>query len=223
MMVCFIPLTLALWGFTSYMMASNLLRSVHVPFKTKATAVWLIDNTALTFEQVGEFCGMHPMEVQGIADGEVAVGIVGEDPVASGQVSAENLRQCEEDANARLQLLEEAAKHISSGKAKSRYTPVARRQDKPDAIAWLLKYHPEITDAAIIKLIGTTRNTIHAVRDRTHWNSSNIRPKDPVLLGLCTQTQLNDVVARIKVGVPDPAIKDAAAAVAAESPEEKQA
>lgn len=164
----------------------------------KATAVWLVENTKLTFEQIGDFCGMHSLEVQGIADGEVAVGIIGQDPVASGQLTAEDIKRCEEHEDAKLTLTEETEKFITS-KAKTkggRYTPVARRQDKPDAVAWFIKFHPTIPDAHVIKLIGTTKNTINAVRNRTHWNSANLKPKDPVLLGLCTQTRLDQAIAK---------------------------
>jgi len=169
-----------------------------LPLMPKATAVWLVENTTLTFEQVGDFCGMHPLEVQGIADGEVAVGIIGQDPVASGQLTLEDIRHCENNVEAKLQMTSEAEKFIiSKTKAKGgRYTPVSRRQDKPDAVAWFVKYHASIPDAHIIKLIGTTKNTINAVRNRTHWNSPNLKPKDPVLLGLCTQTRLDDTIAK---------------------------
>jgi len=169
-----------------------------LPLMPKATAVWLVENTKLTFEQIGDFCGMHPLEVQGIADGEVAVGIIGQDPVASGQLTQENIRHCENSPQAHLELTEHTQKFIiSKSKIKGgRYTPVARRQDKPDAVAWFLKFHPTIPDAQIVKLIGTTKNTINSVRNRTHWNSANLKPKDPVLLGLCQQTRLDQVIAK---------------------------
>lgn len=170
-----------------------------LPLMPKATAVWLVENTALTFDQIAGFCGLHPLEVQGIADGEVAVGIIGQDPVRAGQLSREEIERCEGDSTAALVLDSEVAKHIEStknSKKKSRYTPVARRQDKPDAIAWLLKHCGGLPDAQIAKLIGTTKNTIQAVRDRSHWNISNISPRDPVLLGLCTQTELDRAVAK---------------------------
>jgi hypothetical protein len=164
----------------------------------KATAVWLVENTTLTFEQIGDFCGMHPLEVQGIADGEVAVGIIGQDPVSSGQLDAEYIKHCENNAEAKLTLAEGAEKFLAAkSKAKGgRYTPVSRRQDKPDAVAWFIKFHPSIPDAHIVKLIGTTKNTINSVRNRTHWNSTNLKPKDPVLLGLCSQTRLDEVIAK---------------------------
>ncbi len=169
-----------------------------LPLMPKATAVWLVENTKLTFEQIGDFCGMHPLEVQGIADGEVAVGIIGQDPISSGQLSAEDITHCENNAEMKLELSQHVQKFLTS-KTKTkggRYTPVARRQDKPDAVAWFVKFHPSIPDAQIVKLIGTTKNTINSVRNRTHWNSTNLKPKDPVLLGLCTQTRLDDAIAK---------------------------
>lgn len=169
-----------------------------LPLMPKATAVWLVENTKLTFEQIGDFCGMHPLEVQGIADGEVAVGIRGHNPVSSGQLKAEDITHCENNAQARLNLTADTEKFIvSKSKIKGgRYTPVARRQDKPDAVAWFLKFHPGIPDSQIVKLIGTTKNTINSVRSRTHWNSANIKPKDPVLLGLCTQVRLDAAITK---------------------------
>lgn len=169
-----------------------------LPLMPKATAVWLVENTALSFEQIAEFCGMHPLEVQGIADGEVSGGIRGLDPLANGQLSMDEIKRCEKDTKARLEILGTAKQYISQKTKGSRYTPVARRQDKPDAIAWLVKHFPHMTDAQIAKLIGTTKNTIQAVRGKTHWNSGNIKPRDPVLLGLCTQTHLDAAVANIK-------------------------
>lgn len=167
-----------------------------LPLMPKATAVWLIENTTLSFEQIGTFCGMHPLEVQGIADGEVAMGIVGKSPVETGQLSKEEIARCEKDPKARLMLADDARKYVSGKVKGSRYTPVARRQDKPDAIAWLLKHCPDLTDAQIVKLIGTTKNTIDAIRTKSHWNSQNIKAKDPVMLGLCTQMALEDAVAK---------------------------
>lgn len=164
------------------------------PLMPKATAVWLIQHTALTFEQIADFCGLHVMEVQGIADGEVARGIIGIDPIVSGQVSRDEIARCEKDPSATLRLSEAALKLNNQTKqSKSKYTPVARRQDKPDAVAWLLKNCPEMTDSQITKLIGTTKNTIESVRSKSHWNMQNIKPKDPVLLGLCSQSELDRV------------------------------
>lgn len=165
-----------------------------LPLMPKATAVWLIEKTALTFTQIAEFCGMHPLEVQAIADGEVAQGIVGYDPVANGQLSAEEIRRCEADPNERLRILPSALP-VPKRSRGARYTPVAKRNDRPDAIAFLLRNYPQLNDVQVAKLLGTTKDTIHKVRDRTHWNSANIKPRDPVILGLCTQTDLNAAVA----------------------------
>jgi hypothetical protein len=166
-----------------------------LPLMPKATAVWLVENTALTFEQIADFCGLHPLEVQAIADGEVAAGIVGLDPVANGQLARSEVERCESDPDARLRL---TVTDIPQPRAKpkgARYTPVSKRQDRPDAIAWILKHHPELSDAAISKLIGTTKPTIQMVRDKTHWNASNIKPRNPVTLGMCTEADLEKAVA----------------------------
>ncbi|HXV23352.1 MAG TPA: DUF1013 domain-containing protein [Alphaproteobacteria bacterium] len=168
------------------------------PLMPKATAVWLIQNTALTFDQIAEFCGLHALEVQGIADGEVAVGMVGLDPVVNGQVTQEEIDRCVKDPTARLQIAKRDIPMPATRTKGPRYTPVSKRQDKPDAIAWLLRHHPELPDSQIARLIGTTKPTIQAIRDRTHWNAPNIRPKDPVLLGLCTQTDLNSAVEKAR-------------------------
>jgi hypothetical protein len=189
------------------------------PLMPKATAVWLVDNTTLTFEQIAEFCGLHPLEVRGIADGEVGAGIRGLDPVAGGQLERGELERCQEDPKARLKLARPAAADIKQPKRKvPRYTPLSKRQDRPDAIAWLLRNHPEITDQQICKLLGTTKNTVNAVRDRTHWKSQEIRPRDPVILGLCSQVDLDAAViagraARSAAGdpVPEPAQIEATA------------
>jgi uncharacterized protein len=166
-----------------------------LPLMPKATAVWLIEKTALTFEQIAAFCGMHPLEVQAIADGEVAQGIVGYDPVLNKQITAEDITRCEADPAARLKLLAQADAQAAKRMKGARYTPVAKRNDRPDAIAFVLRSFPHLTDAQIVKLLGTTKDTIHKVRDRTHWNSANIKPRDPVILGLCKQSDLNDAVA----------------------------
>jgi hypothetical protein len=173
------------------------------PLMPKATAVWLIDNTALTFDQIAEFCGMHPLEVKGIADEDVAKGIKGIDPIASGQLTHEEIAAAEKDPERRLKMAQ--AKHkLPPMKAKKtpRYTPVSKRQDKPDAIYWLLRNHPELTDADLMKLIGTTKATIAKIRDRGHWNSQNIKAVDPVTLGLCTQIELDFIVARAAARKP---------------------
>lgn len=165
-----------------------------LPLMPKATAVWLIDKTALTFTQIAEFCGMHPLEVQAIADGEVAQGIIGYDPVANGQLTDDEIRRCEKDTNARLRI-SRTANPLPKRLRGARYTPVAKRNDRPDAIAFLLRTYPQLSEMQVGKLLGTTKDTIQKVRDRTHWNSANIKPRDPVILGLCSQTDLNAAVA----------------------------
>lgn len=190
------------------------------PLLPKATAVWLVDNTALSFAQIGDFCGLHSLEVQGIADGEVAVGIVGLDPIANGQLTQEELDRCQADPTARLTLSKPAGDVPQPRRRGGRYTPVSRRGDRPDAISWLIKFHPELTDAQISKLIGTTKTTITAIRDKSHWNSQNIRPRDPVSLGICTQSELDEAVQKSAHRRTDEdrgkLMEEVAAAVAAE-------
>ncbi|MCC6718694.1 MAG: DUF1013 domain-containing protein [Acetobacteraceae bacterium] len=185
-----------------------------LPLMPKATAVWLIDKTALTFTQIADFCGMHPLEIQAIADGEVAAGIVGYDPVANMQLTAAEIARCEKDPDARLKLLPSTNPPPKRHRG-ARYTPVAKRNDRPDGIAFLLRNYPQLTDAQIGKLMGTTKDTIEKVRSRTHWNSSNIKPRDPVILGLCTQSDLhhmvvaaNDRLTREGLAVPAPPMPD---------------
>ncbi len=166
-----------------------------LPLMPKATAVWLIEKTSLTFTQIADFCGMHPLEIQAIADGEVAQGIVGYDPVANSQVTAADIARCEADPNGRLKLVVTtlpAPKRLRG----ARYTPVAKRNDRPDGIAYLLRNYPQLTEAQVGKLMGTTKETIQKVRDRSHWNSANIKPRDPVILGLCSQGDLNAAVSQ---------------------------
>ena len=161
----------------------------------KATAVWLVDNTSLTFDQIADFCGLHPLEVKGIADGEVARDIRGADPIANGQLNREELDSAQ--ANAKYMMKAQKSRHaelLKPTKKAPRYTPVSRRQDRPDAIAWFIKNHPEVTDAQLSRLLGTTKATIDQVRNRTHWNSANIKPVDPVTLGLSTQMELDALV-----------------------------
>jgi len=186
------------------------------PLMPKATAVWLIDKTALTFEQIADFVGMHPLEVQAIADGEVAQGIIGYDPVLNGQLSREEIARCEADSTSRLQLLPTALPAAKARGKGARYTPVSKRNDRPDGIAFLLRNHPKLTDLQIGKLLGTTKETIAKVRDRTHWNTANIKPRDPVILGLCTQSDLN--AALLAAGERPGAVPAGMAAEAAESP-----
>ena len=166
---------------------------MNLPLMPKATAVWLVDNTKLTFRQIGDFCGLHELEVQGIADGEVAQNIVGLDPVGGGQLSREEIVRCEGDPAARLKLTTPVIPEAKKRKG-PRYTPVSKRQDRPDAIAWLVRYHPELTDAQVGKLIGTTKPTIASIRNRSHWNMTNLKPTDPVTLGLCSQMELDDAL-----------------------------
>ncbi len=164
-----------------------------LPLMPKATAVWLIEKTALTFTQIAEFCGLHPLEVQAIADGEVAQGIVGYDPVANNQLTADEIKRCEADPAARLTLVKTVLP-VQKRSRGARYTPVAKRNDRPDGIVFLLRNYPQLTEAQISKLLGTTKETIQKVRDRTHWNANNIKPRDPVILGLCTQADLHAMV-----------------------------
>jgi len=162
------------------------------PLMPKATAVWLVDNTSLTFEQIAQFCGLHVLEVKGIADGDVAHGIKGMDPISSGQLSREEIAAAEEDTSHRLKLSEPKVE-VPEVKTKRgpRYTPVSRRQDRPNAILWLLRNHPELKDSQIMRLVGTTKPTIIAIRERSHWNSPNLLAQDPVTLGLCSQIDLD--------------------------------
>ena len=164
------------------------------PLMPKATAVWLVDNTALTFEQIAAFCGLHALEVKGIADQEVAIGIVGLDPVANGQLSKGEIERCSSDPKARLTLIESPVPLRRRSTKGARYTPVSKRQDRPDAISWLLRNHPELSDGQVQKLLGTTKTTINAIRERTHWNMTNIKPQDPVSLGICSQMELQEAV-----------------------------
>lgn len=174
-----------------------------LPLMPQATAVWLVENTALTFEQIAEFCGLHALEVQGIADGEVAAGMRGADPITGNQLTQEEITRCEGDAKASLRIAETARQYVQSKVKGARYTPVSKRQDKPDAIAWLVKSFPSITDAQISKLIGTTKNTIQAVRTRTHRNQATIKPRDPVTIGLCSQTHLDELAAKLIPAEPE--------------------
>jgi hypothetical protein len=182
----------------------------------KATAVWLVENTTLTFEQIAAFTGLHALEVQAIADGEVAGGMTGLDPTVNGQLTKEDIKRAEADSKARLTLIvRDVPEPVTRAKG-PRYTPVAKRQDRPDAIAWLLKVHPELQDSQIAKLVGSTKSTVLSVKDRSHWNMQNVRARDPVTLGLCTLKDLNDAVdrARRKAAREDAAKKKAAAQAA---------
>ncbi|MBE8190821.1 MAG: DUF1013 domain-containing protein [Alphaproteobacteria bacterium] len=173
------------------------LPSVTAPLMPKATAVWLIDNTALTFAQIADFCHLHPLEVKGIANGDVAIGIKGIDPINAGQLTRTELERCQDDPATELKLAETKSDLPGPKPHKgSRYTPLSKRQERPDAIAWLVRNHAELNDAEIGRLVGTTKPTIQSVRERTHWNMSQISPVDPVALGLCKQIDLDEVVTR---------------------------
>lgn len=172
---------------------------------SKATAVWLVENTTLTFDQIAEFCSLHPLEVQGIADGDVATGMRGLDPIQAGQLTREELEKAEADAGYRMKVQESKVRLPELKRTKGpRYTPVSKRQDRPNAIQWLLKNHPELKDAQIIRLVGTTKSTIQSVRERSHWNSTNLAPLDPVTLGLCNQIDLDFEVNRSAKDRPVP-------------------
>jgi hypothetical protein len=166
----------------------------------KATAVWLVDNTALSFDQIAFFCHLHPLEVRAIADGEAAQGIKGMDPIMNGQLSREEIKRGEVDSNYRLKLNEPKVRVPEAKRRGGRYTPLSKRQDRPNAILWLVRNHPELKDAQISRLVGTTKSTIDQIRNRTHWNSSTLAPMDPVTLGLCSQIDLDLEVQRASSG-----------------------
>ncbi len=168
------------------------------PLMPKATAVWLVENTALTFEQIAEFCNLHPLEIQAIADGEVGIGIQGLDPIVNGELTQEEIDRCVADPNGRLIQAKTRNPQPRAKPKGARYTPVSKRQDRPDAIAWLLKNYPELGDAQISRLIGTTKPTINSVRDKSHWNAQNIKPQNPVGLGLCSAQDLEKAVIRAR-------------------------
>ena len=167
------------------------------PLMPKATALWLIENTALTFDQISEFCKLHILEVESIANGEYDAKMSGFDPITSSQLTLEEIRRCENDPSASLQL-----KHFEystdNQKLQKKYTPKAKRQDKPDAIAWLLKYYPELPEQDICKLIGTTKATIHSIKNKTHKNSATLKPRSPVSMGICSEIDFDFVVAKTK-------------------------
>jgi uncharacterized protein len=167
------------------------------PLMPKATAVWLVENTALSFDQIADFCKLHPLEVKAIADGDAAQGIKGLDPILTGQLTREEIEKAESNPDHRLRLAE-AKVRLPQPKAKRgpRYTPVSRRQDRPNAILWLIRNHPELKDSQIMRLVGTTKTTIQAIRDRSHWNAASLQPMDPVTLGLCSQLDLDLEVQR---------------------------
>jgi hypothetical protein len=179
----------------------------NAPLMPKATAVWLVENTSLSFEQVADFCKLHPLEVAAIADGDAAQGIKGLDPILTGQLTREEIEKGERDPNYRLKLAEPKVKlpEAKTRKKGPRYTPVSRRQDRPNAILWLVRNHPELKDSQIMRLVGTTKSTIQAIRERTHWNAASLTPMDPVTLGLCSQIDLDLEVQRASKEKPVPA------------------
>ena len=164
------------------------------PIMAKATAVWLVDNTTINFKQIADFVGMHELEVQGIADGDVAAGVKGFDPIANNQLTQEEIDKAQDSPLHKLELKFNAAAAGEEKRRGPRYTPLSKRQDRPASILWLVKFHPELSDAQVSKLVGTTKPTIQAIRERTHWNISNIQPIDPVALGLCKQSELDAMV-----------------------------
>lgn len=168
----------------------------------KATAVWLVDNTGLSFDQIAEFCSIHPLEIKAIADGDSAQGIKGLDPISTGQLTREEIEKAQDDPNHKLTMSKPKVMVPDRSKKGPRYTPVSRRQDRPNAILWLVRNHGELKDSQIIKLVGTTKPTIQAIRDRTHWNSANLTPSDPVILGLCTQIALDAEVTKAEKYLP---------------------
>src|SRR5262245_29340383 len=198
------------------------------PLMPKATAVWLVENTALSFDQIAQFCNLHPLEVKAIADGDAAQGIKGLDPVVTGQLTREQIAQAEADPELKLKVSEPKVR-LPQPKSKKgpRYTPVSRRQDRPNAILWLVRNHPELKDAQIMRLVGTTKSTIESIRERTHWNAANLQPLDPVTLGLCSQIDLDIEVRRAAKEKPieaEPGVTLLPAEVTtAKEPEEQEA
>ncbi|MEJ1157464.1 DUF1013 domain-containing protein [Prosthecomicrobium sp. N25] len=185
----------------------------NTPLMPKATAVWLVENTGLSFDQIAAFCRLHPLEVKAIADGEAAQGIKGLDPVITGQLTREEIERVQRDPAARLKLAERKVRVPEQKRRGPRYTPVSRRQDRPNAILWLMRNHAELKDAAIMRLVGTTKTTIQQIRERTHWNAANLTPMDPVTLGLCSQLELDLEVERASKGGPRREEGDAGAQV----------
>ena len=176
----------------------------------KSTAVWLIENSTLTFQQIADFCDMHILEVKGIADGDVASSVIGQDPIIASMLTKEEIKRCEEDSSAILHMNQRIEQHLSLKKSKAaKYTPMARRRDKPDAVSWIIKHCPEINDKQIIKLLGTTQHTIDAIRSKEHWNISNIKPRDPVLLGICSQIDLDNTREKAKILAASKSANDA--------------
>jgi hypothetical protein len=195
------------------------------PLMPKATAVWLLDNTALSFDQIADFCKLHPLEVKAIADGDAAQGIKGLDPILTGQLTREQIENAEANPDIRLSLSTPKVPLAGHDRSKKgpRYTPVSRRQDRPNAILWLVRNHPELKDAAIMRLVGTTKSTIASIRERTHWNSAALTPMDPVTLGLCSQIDLDLEVQRANKEKPVPVETGASLLPASETTARKEA
>jgi uncharacterized protein len=192
------------------------------PLMPKATAVWLIDNSTMSFEQIAAFCRLHPLEVKAIADGEAAQGIKGVDPILTGQVSREEIEKAEADPSYRMKISEPKVRVPELKRRGPRYTPVSKRQDRPNAILWLVRNHPELRDSQIMRLVGTTKPTIQAIRDRTHWNSANLTPTDPVTLGLCSQLELDMEVRKAAKLQTAPTEEEGARLLSAEETTERE-
>ena len=186
------------------------------PLMPKATAVWLVDNTSLSFDQIAAFCVLHPLEVKAIADGDSAQGIKGMDPVQSAQLTREEIEKAEADPKYRMKVLEPKVRVPEVKRRGPRYTPVSKRHDRPNAILWLVRNHPELKDAQVMRLVGTTKPTIQAIRERTHWNSATLTPTDPVTLGLCSQLELDMEVGKAARGAPLPSEAEGARLLSAE-------
>ncbi len=196
----------------------------NAPLMPKATAVWLVENTALTFRQIADYCNLHELEVKGIADGDVANGIKGLDPVTGGQLTRDEIKRGEADPSYSLKILVSKVNiPVQKSTGGPRYTPVSRRQDRPNAILWLVRNHPELKDSQIMRLVGTTKSTISAIRERTHWNAAALAPMDPVTLGLCSQIDLDFEVNRANKEQPAPVDTGATLLPAAETTARKEA
>ena len=170
----------------------------NAPLMPMATAVWLVENTTLTFKQIANFCNLHEVEIQGIADGEVAKGIKAYNPILAGQLTREEIDLCSKDPNRELNLIERSEEVQVKERKKPKYTPLSKRQDRPDAALWLLKNYPEFTDGQVSKLVGSTKGTVSLIRKRSYWNFSNLKAKDPVILGLCSQETFEKALGKAK-------------------------
>ena len=175
---------------------------MNLPLMPKATAIWLVENTSLSFRQIANFCGMHELEIKGIADGEVGAGIKGLNPITNNQLTKEEIERCSNDTESELEIIvNEISTKTEQSKKKKKYTPLSKRQDRPDAVYWLIRNHPELKDSQIARLVGSTKFTIDAVRNRTHWNMTNIRPQDPIGLGLCRQIELDEAIDKAELSM----------------------